>query len=240
MVTVIRILAGGEVAWQSFLLAEKGISMENANNLLTPLATQVANVRAWNEKYGWGFSEGEIADLNLGHNEPQQLRRAKVVTASLASPSLTFDAWWRVIADIYENTRRFDEIQTDVEHLRLADQATFVPNHLSVVTLDMGATQRPAERGNGSEGLTNFEILAAIAHFSAWVRTSRPWSFYMGGFRVRNPEIGITAWDLVPSVHWAPVMPATPGAPPLGEHSLVLSAGREGDPVPTAKWPARL
>jgi hypothetical protein len=208
--------------------------MKDRDNLLAPPAIQVANIRSWNRKYSWGFSEDEIAGLDLGHDEFQMLPRAKVVTASLASVGATFDAWWQVIADAYDKTRRFSEIKSDVEHLRLIEGVDFTPNRLDVVTLNLCATQgSSASTGEGNK-MAHFEALAAVAHFSAWVEGANAWSLYLGGLRVRNPEKGFPDWNLVPSVHW---VPAELNAE---ENALVMSAGREDKPVPTAKWPVRL
>ncbi|WP_435244307.1 hypothetical protein [Streptomyces sioyaensis] len=137
----------------------------------------------------------------------------------------TFDAWWHVITQRYENTYRFAEIRSDAAHLRLW-RGEFHPNAVSVVELDLLAHRddnAPKSvvdvRTKASAGL---EVLAAIAQFPGWLTQFFQLTIDIAGCQLHVSERPEREWGFVPAISWkAPIHP-------IGPVGLFLGAADEG------------
>lgn len=189
---------------------------------VAPLRSQVDDLRGWNRKYGWGFEESQIVDSvdafgNTDLDSTQSPRRARVLTASMGTVGSTFDAWWRVIADVYPGARRFPEILSDEAHLRLSSSREFKPRRIRVVTVDLLANwdkevpTSPADTRDSTSA--DMEALAAVAHFRNWVMGFSQLLVDLSGYELTAEEVGPGNWSYVPDLTWqASTFPAgTPG-----------------------------
>ncbi len=129
---------------------------------------QIARVKAWNKKYGWGFTKKDFGSLTLDpQNYPKGLT-TYVLVPYLKSTQSTFDGLWEVIENEY-NTRKWKEI----DKVKL-----FKGKHqkgLRWELIDLGANHAPEKgrtvqevRAKG-EDLAHAGVLAAVAHFPDWV-----------------------------------------------------------------------
>ncbi len=129
---------------------------------------QLQNVRMW-----WG---GFFYDNQYRYVEEQMARLAPPVEPLVAwvlvphfnNVGQTFDWLWKQAVTIHAKHRRWPELKSDSEHLKLLDAVEFTPNCLTWELIDFGAhvNCRPNEV-SGSDS-AEFGLLAAACHHKEW------------------------------------------------------------------------
>jgi hypothetical protein len=176
---------------------------------LASVDTQLDNVRRWNEKFHWGFDNSEFVAVEQearNRASVQLPRQAQVVTVYLDSVGSTFDAWWQVLSDSYEEAHRFPEVQSDPAHLRMWPQREFPSRRIDIVTLDLLAHRDPSTPTSVSDThvaeSAGLEVLAAVAHFHGWVTGFWQLMVDLSGCQLNIDERRDRPWGFVPTLTW--------------------------------------
>ncbi len=186
-------------------------------DMFVPLEEQLDNVRRWNAERRWGFGteDFDVIDLTpVSHDDPLV---AEVIAVFLPGDEhldpvrRTCDELWSVISDQHPNSWCWDEKCWDfkkvgVKQVRLLNRLVHQPG-VRRVTLDLGAhwdlvhPKRSIDiRGTDS---AHAEVLAAAAHFPAWVRAmdgiAVPYAL-LSGYQVTLVEA--ESWRRLPCLSW--------------------------------------
>jgi hypothetical protein len=173
--------------------------------IFVSLAEQLDNVRRWSAMRRWGFTEGDLASVDLTpatHDSPLVVDLIAVYLDSdwsLDGVRRTCDDLWLLAADQQPNSWCWDDWYWDqpdsgLKPVRLADGITHRPG-VRRVTVDLGAHWVPGRhirpidvRGVDS---AHAEVLAAAAHFPRWVRAmdgaTVPYT-WLAGYQVTVPR----------------------------------------------------
>jgi len=153
--------------------------MRSAVPEFAPLVDQLANVRRWNEDREWELTESELAGVDLAQTEHASPLVVDVLAVYLPAAGRmtgvqrTCAELWDLAASRQPNSWCWDERKDGPKPVRLLDGVHQRPG-VRRVTLDLAArwSQRPGMRPIDVRGPTSAaaEILAAAAHFPAWVR----------------------------------------------------------------------
>jgi hypothetical protein len=192
--------------------------------MLAPGSAQIANVRAWNQTYDWGFTDADFDTLNISNDDVQSITEAKVVMVWRDSLEETFETWCRVISDTFGRSKRFNQLQSDPEHLRLENGSIFYSNRIEIVKLELTAHWDGTGAPTIEHGIpATVEVLAAAAHFPDWVKNmdgcTIPFAS-MAGLRASSDGY---PWEIVPSVGYDEDL------------GIVVTGGILGAPYPTRR-----
>ncbi len=212
---------------------------ELVHGLFVPSDVQIKNVKCWNQRSGWGFSEEDFAKLPPPPAWPDSPLVAVVLTPYLPdTPEVkgvqrTFDEHWAIAAARQRNSWRWDELLSDPEHLQLFPGITHEPG-LRWEVVDLGANWDPKNdiaplAVRSPERSPHAAILAAAAHHPVWVRqmdgVTIPY-VWLSGYQVTVP--GRSAWQHVPWLYWD-----------RGSRQVQLSADLRDDCYGSTAVPAR-
>lgn len=185
--------------------------------LFVSLEEQLDNVRRWNADKNWAFTEADWAGIDLvpgRHDDPLVTDVIAVYLpgdSSLDPVRRTCDELWGVLCDQYPSAWCWDDKCWDLnlvarKHVRLLHGIGHQPG-IRRVTLDLGAHWDPIHpkraidiRGRDS---AHAEVLAAAAHFPAWVRAmdgvTVPFAL-LSGYQVTLVEQ--ESWRRLPCLSW--------------------------------------
>lgn len=181
--------------------------------LFCRLTEQMANIRRWNDDREWGFTEAELAAVDLTprpHPDPLVVDLIAVYLPDqyrgddegvVDGVRHTCHELWEVAAERYDDTWSWDWIRDTYESrpkpVRLLPGITHRPG-VRRVTLDLGAHWTPGRpvrprrvRGPSS---AHAELLAAAAHFPRWARAMDGIAVpfvWLAGYQVTFPEAGV-------------------------------------------------
>ena len=173
-------------------------------NMFAPLDQQLANVQRWNEEREWGFTQRELAAIDLTpqpHDDPLVTDVLAVylpATKSMGSVQRTCHELWTLAAEQQPHSWAWDHRWPDSpKPVRLLAGNEHEPG-VRRVALDLGAHWTPGRylrpiRVRGADS-AHAEILAAAAHFPDWARAmdgkSVPY-IWLSGYQVTIPERSI-------------------------------------------------
>lgn len=177
-------------------------------NYFISIEDQIKNLKAWNKKYGWGFTAQDFKDLPAAPKWPQDELVAVVLVPYLKTVQKSFDALWQVAQDIYPENWR----SSYAEKVSLVNGVNHTPG-LRWEALELKANFNPKDGIVISKldrtKLAGIGVLAACAHFPNWVKA-------MDGDKVPYALAGqlVVGSDIVPfffcddgkffvSGHWA-------------------------------------
>jgi hypothetical protein len=185
--------------------------------MFVPVAEQLDNVRRWNDERNWGFGLDDFGAVDVTvsrHRDPLVVDVVAVYLpgdAELDGVRRTCDELWAVVSGQHPNAwcwdeKCWDDHRTGRKQVRLLHGIRHQPG-VRRVTLDLGAHWNPEQptrsidvRGTES---AHAEVLAAAAHFPAWVRamdgTSVPYAL-LSGYQVTLAED--EAWRRLPCLSW--------------------------------------
>ena len=192
------------------------VTLLGYQGLFTSPYEQLNNVRTWNDKRGWGFTNGDFPPFP---RNPPSINTLEVPVLAVFLPSRgvgrnlvpgyvrTARELWEIARNRQRMSLQGGNLQFDANYLRLLE-GTEIAHKPGIrwVMANLGAhwsVDRPVElrdvRGSDS---AHAEILAAAAHFPNWLRamngTEVPF-VWLPGYQVRAPDEG--SWAHAPYLH---------------------------------------
>jgi hypothetical protein len=149
--------------------------------LFTDPYSQLDNIRRWNERRGWGFSEADLAAAaTFSEPWPMAPGHAWVLTPFLETFEDTYHELWNVIDDEGRAEMRQDP-GTFEGALKLIEGAVHTPG-LYWILVDLLAAQPVQSEWSGKlppplisqSNHCHAEVLAAAAHFPSWLLNAKP------------------------------------------------------------------
>ncbi len=145
------------------------------HGLFAPPTVQIANVREWNARRGWGFTDEDFVRLGEAPVWPEERLVAVTLVPYLDTVQATFDALWEIAASRQKACFRWEHLFSDPGHLFLLDGITHPGKCLRWEVIDLGANW---DKKNGIAPETvrsaatspHAGILAAASHSPKWVR----------------------------------------------------------------------
>jgi len=184
------------------------------HKLFVPTDVQIANMRGWNKKFGWGITEEQFASLPAAPVWPEEKLVAVTLVyypsahGGMTEPQTWVESWWKVLHAVHRNPRRWESISTDIDHLRTLSGSMPVPSgSLKWEVIDLAAHwdkengMKPQDKvGKGS---VHVGVLASAAHHKKWAQSldgvNVPYPV-IGGFQLTIPGHG--AWTRLPYLSW--------------------------------------
>ena len=174
---------------------------------------QLANVRSWNTRQAWNFTEEDFRDAETALEQltwPSDRLSVLVLVPYLASVGNTFDELCIVAFEQQSNHWRWVELKGSSDNLRLLEGIEHKPG-LRWEVIDLGANW-DTQSGIGISPMdvrdansAHAGVLAAASHFPRWVQAMDgikvPY-VWVPGYQVTIRGFG--AWMCVPCLEWHP------------------------------------
>jgi len=187
------------------------LNLETQLNLLSEF-----NSRFWNNQLSeeqFEVFEEEVARLDSADAHQQSVDDLEILYVDFGSPEQNVEMWWKVIAGTQPNAWRWDSLQTDAEHLRLAGCAKQYEPGIHRVRLNLVAHWDPQagrsvdqvrdQAARQGKTLAHAEVLAAYGLHGQLLRQmdgqNLPYAD-LAGYECTVP--GDRPWAYVPYLNW--------------------------------------
>lgn len=174
---------------------------------------QVGNIRKWNKKFGWGFSEEQVAvALQSAPIWPTHSPlTVAVLVPYLETVGKTFEALWTIAKSCQKDSWRYEGLYSEADKLRLLELKDSKIDHkpgLRWEVIDLAANW---DKKDGIVPATvqdpktspHAGILAAAAHFPKWVRKMDDINVpyvWLPGYQATIPDYD--AWTGLPRLYF--------------------------------------
>lgn len=146
------------------------------NAMLLSVADQLARLRDYNKLY-WDnvLTDEHFECVNWGPDglqHEQQVDDLLLLYVDFGSPEATFEAWWKVLCGTQPGNYRWDQLRTDVDHLKLHSRTREYGFGIYTVHINLVAHWEPEDGRNviqvREQAEVNDELLAHAEAMAAY------------------------------------------------------------------------